>query len=552
LSAAHEIALVEADLGSPLRALTEAVDARHAGRAFALRVPLDDERSAIAREVASAIVTEEADYDRRRGAFDALADGSLKMKGRLPHSGALPDAAAMATLRVAAKLADAFAVRSYIEYDRVRYAMGLDAPPLLIEPETIPLPERPDVPLENAAVIWAPEYGAAEIRLLASAFEELKVKATAVVRDGVLHGFGNAVVAADAGRALASARVIVDAQTHDPSQASALSALGKPLVVASTSGADELLEGVATYDPWSRRSVVDAVLIALGSAPPRRRERVLSEFSPAAFVQGGPLVSVVVKTRDRPDFLERALAGLAAQTYRDLEIVVVNDGGCDVADIVARIPHVHHIVLERSHGPAAAGNIAVQAANGTYLSFLDDDDEVFPDHIAALVTALESAPAAQAAVAETLTAYSSPRPDGTYEMTGYAMFLDGLAETTELYLGDALGPMALLLRRSLFDGIGGYDERVPRAIDWDLLIRVAAAGDVVHVRKVTACYHVREDGSNMMSYAGAKMPAALKYFEQKYPTPERPLLGAARTALRERVERQHGEPRWPQPALRLR
>ncbi|MFH1481357.1 MAG: PIG-L family deacetylase, partial [Pseudomonadota bacterium] len=104
--------------------------------------------------------------------------------------------------------------------------------------------------------------------------------------------------------------------------------------------------------------------------------------------EAGPLVSVIVRTKDRPALLANALRSIAGQTYANIEMVVVNDGGQDVQDVVTtlagNIP-VTYIAHEKSKGRAAAANSGLKAARGLYLNFLDDDDVFYPDHIEILV-----------------------------------------------------------------------------------------------------------------------------------------------------------------------
>ena len=105
-----------------------------------------------------------------------------------------------------------------------------------------------------------------------------------------------------------------------------------------------------------------------------------------------PVVTVITRTRNRPADLEIALNCLAWQTFREFEVVVVNDGGDDVERLVSRYTgdfQVQHVVNEPGHGPAQAANDGVGVARGRYVTYLDDDDIVYPFHLASLVRAAE-------------------------------------------------------------------------------------------------------------------------------------------------------------------
>ena len=106
-------------------------------------------------------------------------------------------------------------------------------------------------------------------------------------------------------------------------------------------------------------------------------------------ISDSPLVSIIVRTKDRPKLLKIALKSIFAQTYRPIEVVLVNDGGCalDIDEIRAILGDVslNYIRLEKNTGRAHAGNVGIENANGEYIGFLDDDDEFYPEHIATLI-----------------------------------------------------------------------------------------------------------------------------------------------------------------------
>jgi len=106
-----------------------------------------------------------------------------------------------------------------------------------------------------------------------------------------------------------------------------------------------------------------------------------------------PLVSIIVRTKDRPILLKNAIRSIAAQTYRPIEVVLVNDGGCDldIEELKSVLGDVslNYIRLEKNKGRAHAGNVGMENAKGEYMGFLDDDDKCYSDHIAVLVSLLE-------------------------------------------------------------------------------------------------------------------------------------------------------------------
>ena len=98
-----------------------------------------------------------------------------------------------------------------------------------------------------------------------------------------------------------------------------------------------------------------------------------------------PLVSIIVRTKDRPKLLRNALKSIAAQNYRPIEVVLVNDGGCDLPpeDLKGVLGDVdlNYIRLEHNTGRAHAGNVGIENSKGEFIGFLDDDDELYPEHL---------------------------------------------------------------------------------------------------------------------------------------------------------------------------
>ena len=103
-----------------------------------------------------------------------------------------------------------------------------------------------------------------------------------------------------------------------------------------------------------------------------------------------PLVSILIRTHNRPVELAQAVASVVAQIYRPLELVLVNDGGSAPGSeleqqlIQADIDFVNR-TLSPSRGRSSAANAALEAAAGEWLMFLDDDDLILPDHVSRLV-----------------------------------------------------------------------------------------------------------------------------------------------------------------------
>ena len=259
-----------------------------------------------------------------------------------------------------------------------------------------------------------------------------------------------------------------------------------------------------------RRNIMAVVdLAAMPSNRPRPGEiasstRQCRELAAAGrtLIQGdsSPKVSVIVPTYNRRQSLESAIASILNQTYRDLEVVVVNDAGTDVEDLVERLNTSGNIVYlrhARNKGLAAARNTGIRAAHGKYIAYLDDDDIYYPDHIERLVASLETT---DYRVAHTQACRShQEKRDGhyveTHRTTPYATDV-----THEKLLVCNLVPVLCVMHeKSCLDEVGCFDETLPTHEDWDLWIRMSRQYEFLHIPRVTAEVTWRTDGTTMTS-----------------------------------------------------
>jgi LmbE family N-acetylglucosaminyl deacetylase len=217
-----------------------------------------------------------------------------------------------------------------------------------------------------------------------------------------------------------------------------------------------------------------------------------------AEVREGPRVSVIVRTRDRPDLLAEALASLAAQEYRRAEVVLVNDGG-DPPVLPSGFPlPVVHVNLETSRGRAGAAEAGVAAATGDYVAFLDDDDLAAPEHLAALA-ALVQAPGVRVAYSDAAVAvYELDETAGRWLCRDRRLPYSRDFDPDILLVDNYIPFNTLLIERKLFAEAGPFDPSLPFFEDWDYLIRLSALTPFHHLRRVTCEYrHFRGGGHHV-------------------------------------------------------
>ena len=206
--------------------------------------------------------------------------------------------------------------------------------------------------------------------------------------------------------------------------------------------------------------------------------------------EAGPLVSVIVRTKDRPPLLANALRSIADQTYANLEIVVVNDGGQDVRDVVTalagNIP-VTYIAHEKSKGRSAAANSGLKAARGLYLNFLDDDDVFYPDHVETLVSAILSRDE-KVVYSSVLSAHFSGPAENPENCIKKVVNHDIDFDADRILFQNYIPIMSALFHRDILSKVEGFSEDLTLFEDWDFWIRASRHFRFHHVDKVTAEY----------------------------------------------------------------
>jgi len=207
-----------------------------------------------------------------------------------------------------------------------------------------------------------------------------------------------------------------------------------------------------------------------------------------------PLVSIIVRTKDRPKLLQRALRSIASQIYRPIEVLLVNDGGCDLAidEIGAILGDVslNYLRLEKNTGRAHAGNVGIGNAKGTYIGFLDDDDELYPIHVATLVSFLEQSDY-KVAYTDSLMVYKEYNPQ-THELNHEVQSEVAFSydfNYDRLVFENYIPFMCLLFERKPIVTSGGFDTSFELYEDWDLLIRIGEHYSFYHIKQVTANYN---------------------------------------------------------------
>lgn len=187
-------------------------------------------------------------------------------------------------------------------------------------------------------------------------------------------------------------------------------------------------------------------------------------------------VSVIIPTYGGGVGLDRTIDSILDQTYKNLEIIIVDDNGLgsdnqkkteSVLSKYRTVDYVKYIAPEKNGGGSVARNIGARSSSGDYLMFLDDDDTVSKDKIERQVEALENGNGAYGLAYCSTKVYMGNRFSNIIKATQSGDILEKYI-FGKIYIGTGT---ALMIREA-WESIGGYDESFARHQDWEFFARV--------------------------------------------------------------------------------
>lgn len=233
---------------------------------------------------------------------------------------------------------------------------------------------------------------------------------------------------------------------------------------------------------WSGSSAPDA-FNTLSS-----QQNALYRYQNYLSAHDSPLVSVVVRTKDRPMLLQEALDSIFRQTYRPVEIVVVNDGGktLPVEVVNTSIPDVffRYVEHKKSLGRAEAANSGIREATGSLICFLDDDDLFYPCALQSLVS-MAGKDRIVHARARCAFYDSSGEADPTSTIV-----LGEPADSGRLILENYIAFNTICVPRNVLINVGPLDSTLEIYEDWDLLIRLSREYKMLFIDALVSEYRI--------------------------------------------------------------
>lgn len=228
-------------------------------------------------------------------------------------------------------------------------------------------------------------------------------------------------------------------------------------------------------------------------------------------------ISVIIPTHNRPQLLKRAIQSVADQTIAPFEIIVVDDADCKTTQDLMRslkAENIHYIKNRYGKGPASSRNLGVSYAKGDFIAFLDDDDEFKEDKLEIVLTFIRQNPQID-------VIYHPAHIQMANERLTYFTKPSSALHPQELF-GQLLrkntvgGTPMVIVKRSSFEEIGGFDESLDALEDYELWLRFAKKRcNFLYIdRPLTNCYYYTR--KNSVSKNTNANNRALEIIKDKY------------------------------------
>ena len=229
------------------------------------------------------------------------------------------------------------------------------------------------------------------------------------------------------------------------------------------------------------------------------REGAFYQISP---LKSGPLVSIITRTyKGRDLLLSQAIQSVINQTYSNIELIIVEDGGNTLESLALKqeMPKgkTIHYYPQQKVGRSVTGNFGLSKASGEFLMFLDDDDLLFADHVEVLVDSLLKNKDIVASYALSMEIGTHVQLNNERHVENYTEeYFHTPAPYSQEYDYDTLlhhnfiTIQSILFCRSCFDERGGFDIELDQLEDWNLWLRYGYKNSFKFVPKTTSLYRI--------------------------------------------------------------
>lgn len=227
-------------------------------------------------------------------------------------------------------------------------------------------------------------------------------------------------------------------------------------------------------------------------------------------------VSVIIPAYNAETFLSRTIQSALNQTFRDFELIIVDDGSTDnTKEIVRKFQvnnsQIKYFLKENSGGPAGPKNLGLKKSKGKFIAFLDHDDEWLPEKLEEQVESFENSTDSKLGIIICYPVLVHSNKKKIFE-------IPSLEEETfkKILLGNFIYSCSgVMIKKEVIEKVGYFDEKLKYADDWDMWIRIIFRYNLSIIKKPLFYHHIR--GENVsLTMKNRKKVREEEYIYQKH------------------------------------
>lgn len=243
------------------------------------------------------------------------------------------------------------------------------------------------------------------------------------------------------------------------------------------------------------------------------------------------LTSIIIRTYNRPGLLARAIESVYSQTYSPIEIVVVNDNGADVLDVIDHFKNlppqrkivrkIEYVVNRSRIFRASSANVGLEMAKGQYIGFLDDDDILYSHHVSTHIAA-QVKHKALLSISKAVESIETDRKlQGQFtEKEKLYFFPDKINKLNFFFFDNYFPSNSVIFQKKVLEKVGKFDPNLFVLEDWDFFIRLLLRYEPLLINDVTCIYTTRGSKFNIR-YSDKHRDSwkkSFRYIKDKYRT----------------------------------
>lgn len=201
-------------------------------------------------------------------------------------------------------------------------------------------------------------------------------------------------------------------------------------------------------------------------------------------------VSVIIPAYNKAEYTRRTVDSVLAQTYPDIEIIVVDDGSSDTtAQVMTQYAQRINFVRKANGGCCSARNEGIRRCTGNYVVFLDCDDLLCPEKVERCIDYLEKNPRFGFVYTG---AYFIDEHDKIVGQYAHPQSREGLI-TSKLILGNFICNSTVLVKRPILEKAGFFDEKIFTPADWDMWLRLSEIAQAGFLQEPLTKYRIADN-----------------------------------------------------------